>query len=352
VRFTRRRCVLCLSCLLPHADWSQVRPFTEQWESAGEVPRELWNRAGELGLLCTTVSEQYGGAGVDVLYAAIGWEEQMYANASGPGFSLASEIVAPYIEHIGSEEQKVRYLPRMVTGECVTAIAMTESSGGSDLASIRTNAKRDGSDWVLNGSKMFITNGRHCDMVIVAAVTDPKAGAKGISLFLVDADSPGFSKGPHLKKLGLRAQDTCPLYFDNVRLPQEALLGEPGRGFMYMMKELPQERLLIAGMAQASSEFMFETTRAYCKERVAFGGPLVKLQTVAHKLAALKAEIVSTRALVDQCLDLHAQKRLDTQLASIAKYQVTEVQGKVADQCLQLHGGTGFMSDHDVSSWG
>lgn len=312
------------------------------------MPRELWEAAGELGMLCTATTADYGGSGASVLHCAVVWEEQMYANTSGPGFALHSDIVAPYLEHYGSEEQKQQYLPAMATGKCITAIAMTEPGAGSDLQGVRTSAKRDGDDWILNGSKTYITNGYWSDMVIVVASTSPGKGAAGLSLFLVDASMPGFTKGKKLDKLGLRAQDTSELFFEDVRLPQSALLGEEGKGFRYLMKELPQERLLIAAMAQASSEFMFETTRNYCRDRQAFGGSLLKLQTVAHSLAQVKSDAITGRALVDQCLSLHNRGALDAALASVCKLQATEIQGRIADQCLQLHGGAGFIRDYDV----
>lgn len=326
-----------------------VVPFHPEWEDAGHVPRELWKEAGENGLLCVTVPEAYGGMALDIRYAAVHWEEQAYANTTGPGFFLHSEIVAPYLVHYGTEEQKQKYLPRMCSGEIITAIAMTEPGAGSDLAGMRTTATRDGTDFIINGSKTFITNGHHSDMVIVCAKTSPDKGAKGISLFLVDAGTPGFDKGKKLKKLGMKAQDTCELFFEDVRVSESALLGELDKGFIYLMTELPQERLLVADMAIASAEACFEWTRTYVKERQAFGKPLSDLQTIKHRLATMKTEITVGRTFADRCIELHSQSQLDNSTASMAKYWLTDLQGKVADECVQLHGGSGYMWEYNVA---
>lgn len=329
--------------------WLQVKPHHAEWERAGCVSREVWLEAGRLGLLCPALPEELGGAGGDILHSACVWEEQMFANCSGPGFSLHSDIVAPYLAKYGSAELKDRYLPAMASGECIGAIAMTEPAVGSDLKAVRTSATRRGDDWVLNGSKTFITNGTMADMVIVVARTGPGAGARGLSLFCVPRGAPGFERGPPLEKVGMHAQDTAELFFDDVSLPGWALLGEQGAAFSYLMAELPQERLLIAAMAMASTEYMIALTHDYVKEREAFGQRLLDLQTVSHSLARLKCQSLAGRALVDQCLGLHAQGKLSAGLASAVKFQATEIQGAAADQCVQLHGGTGYMRTSEVS---
>lgn len=301
-------------------------------------------------MLCVTMPEEYGGMGLDVLYAAVGWEEQSYANTTGPGFFLHSEIAAPYILHYGTSEQKARYLPKMISGETIAAIAMTEPGAGSDLQGMRTTAIKDGDDYIINGSKTYITNGYMCDVVIVCAKTNPNVkGSKGISLFLVDADTPGFKKGKKLKKLGMKAQDTSELFFEDCRVPKSALLGEEGKGFAYLMNELPQERLLVGEMALASAEACYEWTRAFVKDRKAFGSTISSLQTVRHRLASMKTEICIGRTFADNCLKLHREGRLDNTTASMAKYWLTDLQSKVADECVQLHGGAGYMWEYNVS---
>jgi long-chain-acyl-CoA dehydrogenase len=308
----------------------KVVPHHSNWEDDGQVPRELWQDAGAEGLLCVTVPSEFGGMGLDIKYSAVHWEEAMYANASGPGFHLHSEIVAPYIMHYGTQEQKERYLPNMCNGNTIAAIAMTEPGAGSDLAGMRTTATRDGDDFILNGSKTYITNGWHSDVVIVCAKTDPTKGAKGISLFLVDVGTKGFTKGRKLKKVGLKAQDTCELFFEDCRVPASAMLGEINKGFIYLMTELPQERLLVGDMALASAEACFEWTRTFVKDRKAFGAPIASLQTIKHRLATLKTEIVIGRTFADQCIQLRSEDRLDNSTASMAKYWLTDLQGKVA----------------------
>lgn len=327
---------------------TKCKPFHKEWEAAGEVPRELWTDAGAEGMLSCTVPEEYGGMGLDILYSSINWQEQSYSYCTGPGWALHSEIVAPYLVNYGTEEQKNHYLPQMVSGECITAIAMTEPGAGSDLQGMRTTAIADGDDYIVNGSKTFITNGWLSDMVIICAKTNPELGAKGISLFVVDTKTAGFVKGSKLKKIGMHAQDTAELFFEDMRIPKTALLGEEGKGFIYLMKELPQERLLIADMGIAAAEACYETTRAYVNERKAFGKPLSKLQTIQHKLAEMKTDIVIGRTFTDKCLQLHAAGKLDGQTASMAKYWLTDLQCKVATDCVQMHGGWGFMADYDV----
>jgi long-chain-acyl-CoA dehydrogenase len=329
----------------------EVIPFHDKWEEDQMVPRELWKKAGEMGLLCVTVPEEYGGMGLDVLYSAVMWEEQSYANTSGPGWFLHSEIVAPYIVHYGTEEQKQHYLPAMVAGEKIGAIAMTEPGAGSDLAGMRTTAIKDPAtgDYILNGSKTYITNGYMSDIVIVCAKTDPEAGAKGVSLFLVDAGIAGFTKGKPLKKLGMKAQDTSELFFEDCRIPASALLGEEGKGFAYLMTELPQERLLVAEMSLASAEAAFEWTREFLKDRIAFGKPLTDKQTIQHRLAEMKTELTVARTFADRCLELLRDGRLDNSTASMAKYWCTDLGSKICDECLQLHGGAGYMWEYKVA---
>lgn len=326
-----------------------VIPHHAAWEGQGHVPRQLWKDAGEQGLLCVTCPEEYGGMGLDVRYAAVHWEEQAYANTTGPGFFLHSEIVVPYIVHYGTEEQKQKYLPKLCTGELISAIAMTEPGAGSDLAGMRTTAVLDGDDYIINGSKTYITNGWMSDLVIVCAKTDTTKGAKGISLFLLDANTPGFTKGTPLKKLGMKAQDTCELFFEDVRVPRSAILGEEGKGFSYLMTELPQERLLVGAMAIASAEACFEWTRTFLKERKAFGAPLIEKQALQHRLAAMKTEITVGRTFTDRCIELLSEKRLDNSTASMAKYWLTDLQSKIADECVQMHGGAGYMWEYNVT---
>lgn len=329
----------------------EVVPYHKEWEKAGQVSRELWEKAGEQGLLGVFTPEEHGGIGGDLLSAAVVWEEQMYSNCSGPGFALHSEIVMPYISNYGTQSQIDHFIPLMAAGKSIGAIAMTEPGAGSDLQGVRTNAKQDGTDWILNGNKVFITNGWMADVVIVVAVTNREArtAAHGISLFLVQEGMKGFHKGRKLEKIGMKAQDTAELFFEDVRLPADALLGQVNKGFYYLMNELPQERLLIADMGMASCEFMFEETRNYVMQRKAFGKTIAHLQTVQHKLAELKTDICVGRAFIDNCLQLHAEKRLDSNTASMAKYWASDLQNKVATQCLQLHGGWGYMWEYPIA---
>lgn len=329
----------------------EVIPHHTEWEKAGEVSREVWEKAGKQGLLGINIAEKHGGIGGDLLSTAVTWEEQAYSNCTGPGFSLHSDIVMPYIANYGTKEQIEKFIPQMTAGKCIGAIAMTEPGAGSDLQGVRTNAKRSGSDWILNGSKVFITNGWLSDLVIVVAVTNREARspAHGISLFLVENGMKGFIKGRKLHKMGMKAQDTAELFFEDVRLPANALLGEENKGFYYLMQELPQERLLIAELAISACEFMFEETRNYVKQRKAFGKTVAHIQTVQHKLAELKTHICVTRAFVDSCLQLHETKRLDSGSASMAKYWASELQNSVAYECVQLHGGWGYMWEYPIA---
>ncbi len=328
---------------------AEVAPFHPAWEEQGYVDRKVWLQAGAAGYLCPTMPEEYGGSGVDILYSTILTEETARIGASGLGFGLHSEIVAPYILHHGSDYLKTRYLPAMASGEMIAAIAMTEPAAGSDLQGVKTTALKDGDAYILNGSKTFITNGWHCDLVIVVAKTDPNAGSKGISLLVVDTTMAGFTKGKRLHKMGMGAQDTCELFFDNVRVPAANLLGEEGRGFAYLMQELPWERLQIAVTAMAASQAALEWTVQYTRERKAFGKPIISLQTVAHTLAEVKTEIAVGQAFVDQCLAQQIAGTLDATNASMAKYWASETQFKVMDRCVQLHGGYGYMHEYPIA---
>lgn len=324
-------------------------PFHHQWEKDGHVDRALWNKAGEAGLLCSHIPEAYGGVGADFLYSTVVIEEIGRLGLTGIGFSLHSDIVAPYILHYGSEAQKEKYLPRLVSGELVTAIAMTEPGAGSDLQGVKTTAVPDGDHYVINGSKTFITNGFLADLVIVVAKTDPKAGAKGTSLFLVEADTPGFSKGKRLEKVGMKAQDTSELFFQDVRVPKESLLGQAGMGFAYLMQELPQERLTVGIGALASAEAALKWTLDYTRDRKAFGKAIAEFQNTRFKLAEMATEIQIGRVFVDRCLELHLQRKLDVPTAAMLKYWGTDLQCKVLDECVQLHGGYGFMWEYPVA---
>uniref|UniRef100_UPI003C7BB9B9 acyl-CoA dehydrogenase family protein n=1 Tax=Pseudomonas veronii TaxID=76761 RepID=UPI003C7BB9B9 len=324
-------------------------PFHAQWEKQGYIDRALWNKAGEAGMLCSHLPEEYGGLGADFLYSAVVIEEISRLGLTGIGFSLHSDIVAPYILHYGSEALKHQYLPLLISGEKVTAIAMTEPGAGSDLQGVKTTAVLDGDEYVINGSKTFITNGFLADLVIVVAKTDPKAGAKGTSLFLVEAATPGFDKGKRLEKVGMKAQDTSELFFQDVRVPKENLLGQAGMGFAYLMQELPQERLTVAIGALASAEAALQWTLDYTRERKAFGKAIADFQNTRFKLAEMATEIQIGRVFVDKCLALHLEGKLDVPTAAMAKYWATDLQCKVLDECVQLHGGYGFMWEYPIA---
>lgn len=328
---------------------NEVAPHHETWEKQGQVDRSIWLKAGEQGFLCPQVPEEYGGVGVDFRYNAIVDEEIYRFGYTGLGWGLHSDIVVPYILDYGTEAQKQRYLPAMVTGELITAIAMTEPGTGSDLQNIKTTAVKDGDGYIINGSKTFITNGQLADMVIVVAKTDPSAGAKGTSLFLVDASTAGFSRGKNLDKIGMKAQDTSELFFQDMRVPADALLGEEGAGFKYLMECLPQERLNVALNAVASCEGLIDKTIEYVQERSAFGKPIATFQNTQFKLAELETETLSARVFIDRCLALHLQGKLDATLAARIKLLSTDLNSKVADECLQLFGGYGYMWEYPVA---
>lgn len=328
----------------------EVIPHTEKYEQQQHIDRELWNKAGELGLLCATMPEAYGGSGVDRLYSMILIEEQAYAGDSATGFSLHSDIVANYILNFGNETQKQQWLPKMATGEVVTAIAMTEPGTGSDLQAVRTSAVLEGDEYVINGSKIFITNGYLCDTAIAVCKTGhSEKGSANLSLIMVEADRAGFSKGKPLKKIGMKGQDTCELFFDNVRVPKENLLGQEGMGFMMLMKELAWERLIVAIICQAGAEAAFAHTVKYTKERQAFGKPISAFQNTRFKLAELRTEIEICRAYLDRCMQLQLIQKLGVDAAAAAKYKISELYSKVVDECLQLHGGYGYMLEYPIA---
>ena len=327
----------------------EVMPYHGEWENAGIVPRSVWRKAGEMGLLSTEVPEEYGGVGGNFLFGAIMIEEMARAGATGPTFYLHSDIVTPYLIHYGTEAQKRRWLPPMVTGEVVVALGMTEPSGGSDVQGMRTSARREDDDYVINGQKVFITSGHTADLLVLACKTDPKAGARGVSLILVETDRPGFRRGRKLEKIGCKGQDTAELFFDDMRVPVSNLLGEEGRGFYQLMSELAQERLVQAIRAVASSEAALEWTRDYAIQRKMFGQVLADFQNTQFKLAEMKAELTMQRVFVDRCLELHLEGKLDSVDAAIAKLVSTEMQGKVMDQCLQFFGGWGYMWEYPIA---
>jgi alkylation response protein AidB-like acyl-CoA dehydrogenase len=331
----------------------EIAPHHDAWEEQGCVDRDLWRKAGANGFLCMTLPEEFGGSSADKLYSVVQMEELARGNFTGVGFGLHSEIVAPYILHYGTDEQKKRWLPKLASGEMVGAIAMSEPAAGSDLQGIRTTAigQADGS-YLLNGSKTFITNGWHADLVIVVAKSDPQAGAKGTSLFVVERGMQGFEKGKRLKKVGLKAQDTSELFFDNVHVPGENLLGGPAfenKGFVCLMEQLPWERMQIAVTAIASAQAAIDWTLQYVKERKVFGQAVASFQNTRFVLAELQTEVQIGRVFVDKCLELVCAGQLDTATASMAKYWTTDLQCKVMDQCLQLHGGYGYMWEYPIA---
>ncbi|TAL59146.1 MAG: acyl-CoA dehydrogenase [Bacteroidetes bacterium] len=327
----------------------EIVPFHDQWEQDGQISREAWLKTGKAGFLCMTMPLEYGGSGSDFLYSAILMEELSKTGCTGPGFSLHSDIVAPYILHHGTEDQKKTWLPKMASGEAIGAIAMSEPSAGSDLQGIKTTAVKQGDYYIVNGSKTFITNGYMSDIVVVVVKTDPEAGHQGISLLLMDAGMKGFSKGKPLKKIGMKAQDTCEFFFDKVKVPKSNLLGKEGEGFIYLMQELPQERLLVGIIGLAAAEASLEKTIEYTKQRNVFGKPLAAFQNTRFKLAELATEIQISRVFIDKCIELHLTKSLDVPTAAMVKYHTTDLQCKVVDECLQLFGGYGYMWDYFIA---
>jgi alkylation response protein AidB-like acyl-CoA dehydrogenase len=331
----------------------EIAPHHALWEEQGYVDRHVWNKAGANGFLCATLPEQYGGSGADKLYSVVQMEELARGGYSGIGYSLHSEIVAPYILHYGTEEQKRKFLPLLASGEVIGAIAMSEPAAGSDLQGVKSTAikQADGS-YVLDGSKTFITNGWHADLVIVVAKTNPQAGAKGTSLLLVERGMKGFQTGNRLNKLGLKAQDTAELFFENVHVPAANLLGGEAfenKGFICLMEQLPWERLQIAVTAVAAAQAAIDWTVAYVKERKVFGQPVASYQNTRFTLAELQTEVQVARVFVDKCLELICADKLDTATASMAKYWTTDLQCKVMDECVQLHGGYGYMWEYPIT---
>ncbi|MGY2489304.1 acyl-CoA dehydrogenase family protein [Cupriavidus sp. CP313] len=324
-------------------------PRQAAWDQAGCVDRETWLKAGREGLLCVTVPEEYGGGGGDFGHSAVLAEEYHRSGISGPSFSVHSDITAPYIVRLGTEEQKRKWLPGICRGEKILAIAMTEPGSGSDLKSIRTSAVRDGDEFVINGSKTFISNGLNADMVVVVCKTDPAAGAKGVSLIMVEADRAGFRRGRKLEKVGQHAADTAELFFDNVRVPVTNLIGNENGGFIHLMEELPQERLIIAVYCAAKLERQLELTLQYVKDRRAFNQTVWDFQNTKFKLADVKAQAVAVRTMVDYYIGKHMVQKLSLQEAAIAKLYATETLWKCIDDMVQLHGGYGYMLEYPIA---
>ena len=325
-------------------------PHVNDWEKNRLVPKEFWRKAGEIGMLCPTVPEQYGGLGLDFGYNAVVDEEMSYAGVPA-GFSLQSDIVCDYIAHYGSDEQKAEWLPRLVSGETITAIAMTEPGTGSDLQSIRSTAKKDGNHYVVNGSKTYITNGQNADLVLVVAKTDSdaKPAYKGMSIILIESDREGFRRGRKLDKIGQDAADTSELFFDDVRVPITNCLGEEGKGFIYLMSQLPQERLSIAVGVHASAQRAFDDTVAFTKDRKAFAGMVFDFQNTRFVLADLKSKLQVGWAHLDWAIARHLKGELTNEEGAAAKLWHTELQWEVMDKCLQLHGGAGYMNEYPIA---
>lgn len=328
-----------------------VAPHYAQWEREGMIPRSVWHAMGESGFLCVDVPEEYGGYGVPTHYSLMLIEESARAgySAISTGLSCHSDIAAPYILHIGSEEQKKYWLPKMVTGEVVGAIGMTEPGAGSDLQAIRTHAILQNDHYLLNGSKTFISNGQHADLVVLAVKTDPQARAKGVSLLLVDTHLEGFKKGTNLEKIGLHSQDTSELFFDQVKVPKDQLLGQPGQGFAYLMQELPRERTAIAATALGAIRGSIDVTTQYVKERQAFGQAIAQFQNTRFVLAQARIDELATAAFYNQNVELYMQGKLDVETAAALKSFSTDMQMKVADNLLQLFGGYGYMTEYPIS---
>ena len=326
----------------------EIVPNHPEWEKDGIVPRDIWLKAGEAGMLCCTVPEEFGGIGADYLYDVVMFEELWRAGTSGPGFLIHTDLVATYISSFGTEEQKRQWLPKMVTGEAIGSLGMTEPHAGSDLKAIKTKAVRDGDDFVINGQKVFISNGQMCDVLVLATKTDSEAGAKGVTLFLVDTSLPGFKRGTNLDKLGMKAQDTSELFFEDLRVPASAMLGEEGEGFKIMMTKLSQERLAQAIRSATVTETMIEWTVDYTSERKAFGQTIADFQNTQFVLADLKARAVMARVFTDKCIELFMEGKLDSVDAAMLKMVTSELHCEAADKCLQLFGGWGYMWEYPI----
>lgn len=329
----------------------EVEPHYDEWEDAGIWPRELWNKMGENGFLCVDVPEAYGGFGASFELSCVVVEEVSKAGygALASALSVHSDIVAPYITNLGSEVQKAHWLPKMVSGEAVGAVGMTEPGAGSDLQGMKTSAMKDGDDYLINGQKTFITNGQHADVIVLATKTDPKLGAKGMTLFTVDCHLSGFEKGRNLEKMGLHSGDTSELFFNDVRVPADSILGGEGKGFYNLMNELPRERLILGVSCVAAAEGMFDWTVEYCQERKAFGESVASFQNTRYLLADMKTEIELNKALVEKYVQKFVQADLSSAEASMTKLAASEMQGKVADRCVQLFGGYGYMKEYKIS---
>jgi len=327
----------------------RIVPFHAEWEKAGQVSRDVWAEAGEGGFLCCSVPEEYGGVGTDFTFGTIFTEEMARAGTTGPAFHLHSEIVAPYITAYGTEEQKRKWLPGLVDGTVISAVAMSEPGAGSDLQNIRTTAIADGDDYVINGQKVFISNGQIADLVVLACKTDPAADGKGVSLVLVEGDRAGFTRGRNLEKIGYKAQDTSELFFNDVRVPKSNLLGVEGRGFKQLMQQLPQERLVIAVRSATIIEAALDWTLEYTKDRKAFGKSISDFQNTQFKLAEVKSQAVMLRVYIDRCIELHLEGKLTAVDAAMAKMQSTEMMCQVLDDCLQLFGGYGYMWEYPIA---
>lgn len=329
----------------------EAHPFYERWEEERLIPRAFWEKMGSQGYLCPDVEEEYGGSGVDWGFSVIINEELEKVGSGLVGIGLHNDIVIPYITSYGTEEQKKRWLPKCVTGETITAIAMTEPGTGSDLANIQTTAKQKGDHYILNGQKTFITNGIQADLILVACKTDPQAVPKykGVSLLVVERDMPGFSRGRKLNKIGLHSQDTAELIFEDCLVPKDNLIGEEGKGFQYLMEKLQQERLVVAIAAQAASEKMFEMTMSYIKSREAFGKPISKFQNTQFKMAEMATDIEMGRAFLDQLIFEHMNGEDIVTKVSMAKWKLTENARKIATECMQLHGGYGYMEEYEIA---
>lgn len=327
----------------------EIAPYHAQWETDGIVPRDLWLKAGAAGMLCCTVPEEYGGLGLDYLFDVVVFEEMARSGYTGPGFLIHCDLVATYVKSFGSEAQKRHWLPRMVSGEAIGSLGMTEPHAGSDLKEIRTRAVRDGDDFVINGQKVFISNGQMCDVLVLATKTDAAAGAKGVTLFLVDTSLPGFRRGKNLSKLGMKGQDTSELFFHDLRIPASAMLGEEGKGFELMMTKLAQERLAQAIRSAVVCETVVDYTLAYTAERKAFGKTIADMQNTQFKLAELKTEAVVGRTFTDRCIALFMEGKLDAVDAAMAKMWLSNMHCRIVDECLQLFGGWGYMWEYPIA---